>query len=172
MEKSKLQKIILIVLLSFLAIYGIYQLTSTQNDTKKANQIPPKLAPSADVQKIPQVESPSKVYSYDTHNLRDPFYPQIVRKELVKGASPLENYDIEELKLTGIVRDNKSFKALIRTPDGRHFVVKEKDKIGLHGGQITKIFKDGIEIKETTKSYTGELLQTTKTLKLRTEEGR
>lgn len=171
MNKKNLQIIILIFLLVVLALYGIYQLKDVQTLTQKENKIPPKPTSSFEPQKKVQVESLPKVYSYEAYNVRDPFYPQIIRKETVKGASPLENYDIEELKLTGILKDNKGYKGLIKTPDGRYFVVRERDKVGLHGGQITRIFKDGIEIKEVVRAYTGEFLQTTKTLKLRTEEG-
>ncbi len=169
MNKKNIQIIILIFLLVVLALYGIYQFTGIQTLTQKENTIPPKPISSFEPQKV-QLDSLPKVYSYEASHTRDPFYPQIIRKETVKGSSPLENYDIEELKLSGILKDPKGYKGLIKTPDGRHFVVREKDKIGLHGGQITKISKDTIEIKETARSYTGEFLQITKTLKLRTEE--
>lgn len=120
----------------------------------------PKKSESLPVQTIQQ---------YDAENLRDPFSPLIVKRQIGQRAgSPLETYDVEELKLTGIVFDKKGAFALIQTPDGKFHIAKEKDKIGISGGMITKIGKDFIEIKESP-AY-GGLSPKTKQLKLRTEE--
>ncbi|GLI54215.1 pilus assembly protein PilP [Thermodesulfovibrio yellowstonii] len=102
-------------------------------------------------------------YSYDAQKLRDPFAPLIVkREERKKGASPLESYDIEELKLTGVAKDKKGSLALIQAPDGRFYIVRENDRIGFSGGKVIRILKDGVEIKEDNRKL--------KYLKLRAEE--
>ncbi len=170
MDRKKLQILILIVLLLFLVIYGIYQLTSVGTQPQKETKTQPKPLTSIDTSKNLQQQIATKNNSYEISNLIDPFYPQIVRKDKAKAQGLLENFDIEELKLTGILMDNKEYKALIKTPDGRYFVVKERDRIGFKKGQITKISKNEIEIVETIKSPTGETFQTKKILKLRTEE--
>lgn len=91
-------------------------------------------------------------YSYDAQKLRDPFAPLIVkREERKKGASPLESYDIEELKLTGVAKDKKGSLALIQAPDGRFYIVRENDRIGFSGGKVIRILKDGVEIKEDNR---------------------
>lgn len=172
MEKEKTRKIILAAILVLVAAYAIYQLLSSQQPSpQKVTQVPPKSIQQAEIKRPEQIEISPKIPSYDLMSYRDPFYPQIVRKEVGKGASPLENYELEELKLSGIIRDKNVYRALIRTPDGRHFVVKENDKIGINGGIITKISKDKLEIRETLRYHTGETKNITKTLKLRSEEG-
>lgn len=109
------------------------------------------------------------VQHYDSENLRDPFAPLIIKRQVTqKGVSPLESYDVEELKVSGIVLDKKGSYALIQTPDGKFYIAKEKDKIGISGSMITKIGKDFIEIKETP-AY-GGISPKTKQLKLRMEE--
>jgi len=117
--------------------------------------------------RIERIELPSEsfpVYSYDAQQLRDPFASLIVkREERRKGVSPLESYDIEELKLTGVVWDKKGGMALIQAPDGRFYIVRENDRIGFSGGRVTKILKDTVEVKENNKK--------TKYMKLREEEG-
>ncbi|GAB5046720.1 pilus assembly protein PilP [Thermodesulfovibrio sp. TK110] len=101
-------------------------------------------------------------YNYDAQQLRDPFAPLIVKREArKKGASPLESYEIEELKLTGIAKDKKGALALLQAPDGRFYIVRENDRIGYSGGKVIKILKESIEIRENNKI---------KYLKLRTEE--
>lgn len=119
--------------------------------------------PVKTVKKV-EVSESFPVYSYDAQQLRDPFAPLIVkREEHRKGVSPLESYDIEELKLTGVIWDKKGGgMALIEAPDGRFYIVKVNDRIGLSGGRITKILKDAVEIKDNKK---------TKYMKLRIEEG-
>ncbi|MCS7203919.1 MAG: pilus assembly protein PilP [Thermodesulfovibrio sp.] len=102
-------------------------------------------------------------YSYDVADLRDPFAPLIVRKPAGKKlTTPLEGYDIDELKLTGVAIDEKGKYALLQTPDGRFYVARENDRVGLYGGKITKILKDSIEITEGPHRI--------KLLKLRMEE--
>ncbi len=168
MDKKKIY--LLIFLCAVLIFYVLYNLTLKQSYVEKKDVITQKTVLPSKLEKSTK-EGPQEKFSiYELVNLKDPFQPQIIRKELNKGLSPLESYDIEELKLMGIVRDNRGFSALIKTPDGRHFVVREKDKIGLHGGHVSRISNDNIEIKEYTKSYTGEVLLTKKILKLRSEE--
>ncbi|MDI6713974.1 MAG: pilus assembly protein PilP [Thermodesulfovibrio sp.] len=169
MERKRILTIILLILLLVLIVYGIFQYTTIvpKPELQKAQPKPATLA----IEDKKSDKSSQLASSYDAVTFRDPFTPLIVRKEKGTGISILQNYEIEELRLSGVVKDNGGFKALIKTPDGRHFVVKQNDKIGLHGGRISKINKDSIEIKETAKSYTGEIIQVTKTLKLRTEEG-
>ncbi|MGB9710733.1 MAG: pilus assembly protein PilP [Thermodesulfovibrio sp.] len=112
-----------------------------------------------------QINQPNIVfptYNYDAQQLRDPFAPLIVKREArKKGASPLETYEIEELKLTGIAKDKKGALALLQAPDGRFYIVRENDRIGYSGGKVIKILMDSIEIRENNK---------VKYLKLKTEE--
>jgi len=168
MERKRILTIILLILLLVLIVYGIFQYTTTLQKPQ-LQKAQPKTATLAIEDKKSDITA-QLVSSYDAIAFRDPFAPLIIRKEKGTGTSILQNYEIEELRLSGVVKDHTGFKALIKTPDGKHFVVRQNDKIGLHGGRIIKINKDSIEIKETVKSYTGEFIHVTKTLKLRTEE--
>lgn len=110
----------------------------------------------------PKIQEPEELtlpsYTYDAVKLKDPFIPLIMKKEDLKNSS----LDIEQFKLTGIATDKKGRYALLQTPDGRFYIVRENDSIGLHGGRVTKILNDAIEIKDSSKK--------TKYLKLRSEE--
>lgn len=160
--------LLMIVLLSLIGIiaYMAYNFVITPQYKTDETPLPMKANReiSKDVEKITQT-----IYRYDSENLRDPFLPLIVKRQVgQKTISPLESYDIEELKLTGIVFDRKGSFALIQTPDGKFHVAKEKEKIGISGGIITKIGKDFIEIKESQAH--GGFAPKTKQLKLRLEE--
>lgn len=159
---------LIIILICFLGIgaYLTYDfITSSQQKPKETPvQVAPKKEPPKKVEILPM----QTVYKYDAENFRDPFSPLIVKRQVgQKISSPLETYDVEELKLTGIVFDKKGYFALIQTPDGKFHIAKEKEKVGA-GGMITKIGKDYIEIKETQAH--GGFATKTKQLKLRTEE--
>jgi len=168
---SKTNKILIIAIIVLVLIgVGAYFLFITQQKPKEtAIQIPAKK--EAIKTTSPEIKAPS--YVYDAESLRDPFSPLIVKKQEKKGSKPLEGYDIEELKLTGIVKDKKGIMlALIQAPDGKFYTVKENDRIGLSGGKIKKIHSDSIEIEDLERTYTGSVSKKVKYLKLRMEEGK
>lgn len=136
---------------------------------QKPKEVPLPVPAKKEVKKEQDIIIQQVIQNYDAENLRDPFAPLIIKRQIsTKGGSPLETYDIEELKLTGLVFDKKGSFALIQTPDGKFYIAKEKDKVGVSGGTITKIGKDFIEIKEMP-AY-GGFSPKIKQLKLRTEE--
>lgn len=137
-------------------------------EQKKPSVQPLPQTPKKETAKIPEPEAKIPTFSYDASNLRDPFAPLIVKKEQKKGESALESYDIEEIKLSGIVHDKKGSMALLYAPDGRFYIVRQNDRIG--DGIVTKIGKDYLEIKEYKKTYTGGATAKVKYLKLRPEE--
>lgn len=146
-----------LILLAVLLIAGYFLL----NKEEKFQQTVIKTPKKQPVQ-INQPDIVFPTYNYDAQQLRDPFAPLIVKREVrKKGASPLETYEVEELKLTGIAQDKKGALALLQAPDGRFYIVRENDRIGYSGGKVIKILKDSIEIRENKK---------VKYLKLRSEE--
>lgn len=156
------------VLLAIL-IFFIFSFILPQQQKPKETPLP--ITSKKEVEKKADVDivKTQIIQQYDSENLRDPFAPLIIKRQITqKGSFPLETYDVEELKLTGIVFDKKAAFALIQTPDGKFYIAKEKDKIGISGGMITKIAKDFVEIKEPPTH--GGISPKTKQLKLRTEE--
>lgn len=168
---SKQNKILIIVIIVLILIgIGAYFLLLTKEKPKET-ALPVPVKKEAIAPKEEKIVLPS--YQYDVSNLRDPFSPLIIkRQESKKGGSPLEGYDLEELKVTGIIRDKRGLiRALIQAPDGRFYIVRENDKIGLGGGKIKKIHKDSVEVGDFEKSYEAAISQKVKFLKLRMEEG-
>ena len=167
---NKTNKILIIAIIVLILIgVGAYFLFITQQKPKETAI--PMPAKKETIETPLEIKAPS--YVYDAESLRDPFSPLIVkRQEKKKGSTPLEGYDIEELKLTGIVKDKKGIMlALIQAPDGKFYTVKENDRIGLSGGKIKKIHSDSIEIEDLERTYTGSVSKKVKYLKLRMEEG-
>lgn len=159
MERKRILIIGIVALLLIVLVIAGYFLLYKGEKAKEAVLKPP--AKKQQIQ-VTEPEFAFPTYTYDAQQLRDPFAPLIVkRQERKKGTSPLEGYDIEELKLTGVAKDKKGAYALLQAPDGRFYIVREKDRIGYGGGRVVKILKDSIEIIEGNK---------VKYLKLRSEE--
>jgi type IV pilus assembly protein PilP len=146
---------------------------------------PPISSPAAQppvVQKIPEPESKepkikkeSKAesvtllaqdqYFFDPTGKRDPFKP-FGEKTPLNGAispvrmEPLEEFEIDQLQIVGILWDINKPRALIRTPKNDLFTVYKNSKIGRNNGSILAIregeivvseirYEDGKTIKET-----------------------
>jgi len=168
MDKTNKILIIAIIVLLLIGMGTYFLFINKQKPKETAIPMPAK---KEAIKTTPEIKVPS--YVYDAESLRDPFSPLIIkRQEKKKGSTPLEGYDIEELKLTGIVKDKKGIMiALIQSPDGKFYTVRENDKIGLSGGKIKKIYSDSIEIEDFERTYTGAFSKKVKYLKLRAEEG-
>ncbi len=112
------------------------------------------------------------LYEYNSKGRRDPFATLIIKTEAgkKKGATPIESYEVAEFKLTAILWDASGFYALVSTPDGKNFTLKEGTIIGLHGGKIYKITRDSVIIREVLKDYRGIAMPKDTVLKLHREE--
>ncbi len=139
-----------------LSIVGLSVIISTAGAMQKVDEKP--VAPIA--------------YEYNAKGRRDPFTPLIVKvePERKKGGVPLENYGVNEFKLTAVLWNKSGFYALVSAPDGKTFVLREGTVIGLHGGKVEKIMKDSVIIKEFLKDYKGRVKPNYTVLKLRREE--
>ena len=141
---------------------------------KPAAQKPAAASPAAaTVQKEePKVEK--EIYVYDPKGRRDPFMslvqvikPKAQRK---KGASPIENFDVDEIKLIAIAWDNNQYYALITMPDTKSYTIKKGMTLGLNNGKVIDITKDSVFIQEQIKDYKGQPKSKDTILKLRKEE--
>lgn len=87
---------------------------------------------------------------------KDPFKPFIVvapkaaavPAKVRVGALPIQNYDVNQFRVIGIVAGLKENRAMIVDPAGKGYVVKEGMLIGKNEGRISKITPAGIEVVE------------------------
>lgn len=129
-------------------------------------------APSALLQQDePKVEN--EIYVYDPKGRRDPFLsliqvskPKAQRKP---GASPIENYDVDDIKLIAIAWDSKQYYAMITLPDKKSYTIRKGMTLGLNNGKVKEITKDSVFIQEQVKDYKGQNKTKDTTLKLRKE---
>lgn len=94
---------------------------------------------------LPLIKADAPVVDPDTGTRRVP-------------QTPLERFDIGQLKLSAIIESPEGNSAIIEESSGRGYVVKPGTYIGLNGGQIKSITREKIIIEEPIgKNERGEV---------------
>lgn len=150
--------------------------TGCEDNKKNLQKQPADKPKAAAAQPSPQNEEPKiekEVYIYEAKDRRDPFISLIAiakeKPQKVKRANPVENYDVDEIKVSAIVSDSRYHYALITLPDGKSYTVKKGMTLGLYGGRVSDITKDSLIITENVKDYRGQPRIKDTILKLRKE---
>ncbi len=134
---------------------------------------PAAAAPQAAVQQA-EIKVEKEVYAYDPKGRRDPFTSLVevkaTTKKALKGASPIESFDVEEIKLIAIAWDRQQSYAMVTLPDNKSFTIRKGMTLGLFGGKVSEITRDSVIITEQVKDYKGQIKTKDTILKLRKEE--
>ena len=111
-------------------------------------------------------------YEYGGLARRDPFAPLVSKREAGKdkGISPLETYDVNEIKVIAILWAKTKYYAVLSLPDGKAYTVTDGIKVGTRNGVISKIVKDSMVIKERVRDARGVMNPRDTVLRLRGEE--
>lgn len=110
-------------------------------------------------------------FVYDPSGKRDPFQPfDFAPKGEDETKTPLERYNIGQLKLTAVLEGFDEPKAIIENSVGKGFTVGKGTKIGTNNGEIVEIQKDKVLILETEIDFTGQKKTKTIELRLRTKD--
>ena len=132
----------------------------------------PDMPAAGALQKVDEKTVSPNSYEYNAKGRRDPFATLIVKAEpeRKKSSVPIENYGVNEFKLTAVLWSKSGRYALVSAPDGKNFAIREGTTIGLHRGKVDKIMKDSVIIKEFLKDYRGVVKPNYTVLKLHREE--
>jgi len=98
-------------------------------------------------------------YEFHSEGKRDPFYPfvSVEEEENQKASTPLERFDIYQLKINGILSGSTSdSRAMVGAPDGQVYIVRTGTAIGRHSGRVTEINRTCIVILEKFKDFYGK----------------
>ena len=117
-------------------------------------------------------------YTYNPQGKRDPFRPFIMgtlrgkKEEPVKGRTPLETYNLSQLKLVGIVwgGDRSMNMAMMEDPLSNGYVLKRGTRVGKNQGRVVSILNDRIVIRERYRDFFGRMTSRKTSLKLHVEE--
>jgi Tfp pilus assembly protein PilP len=126
-------------------------------DSKLQRAVGNKTAPPAtdgDDLTIPakKVEQPEPA-RFSAHGKRDPFRPATMKAGSVsrprrENLSPLERFDLGQLKVVGVVWNIKEPRAMIEDSAGLGYIVKVGTPIGVNEGKVKGIGRSEIVIEE------------------------
>jgi len=107
-------------------------------------------------------------FTYDPTGLRDPFRSFEWERDKLAEAEvrgPLEEFDVSQLSVVGVVWNVGNARALIQDPSGQGFIVGEGARVGKNEGRIIKIDDSVVIVKETYVDLMGQ--ESTKDIELR-----
>jgi type IV pilus assembly protein PilP len=143
---------------------------------KKVEQVArvPKAAAAPDVIEATTVAIVDTGFTYDPAGLRDPFRSyewerEKLAEEDVRG--PLEEFDVSQLSVVGVVWNVGNARALIQDPSGQGFIVSEGARVGKNEGRIIKIDDSVVVVKETYVDLMGQEATKDIELRIRRSEG-
>jgi type IV pilus assembly protein PilP len=117
---------------------------------------PVKVAKKENLEKKGETE-----YSYNPIGKPDPFKPFIQLtpiKELTRNIplTPLQKYEISQLKLVAIIIAPEGNFALVEDSIGKGYCLKKGTRVGTHDGKVKKILKDKVIIEEVYEDISGQ----------------
>jgi len=109
-----------------------------------------------------QSTAAAPVFVYNPSGRRDPFLGLLAVKKPVgarqpQPQTPLQEYELGQFRLTGVIRNSSGPAAMVMAPGGKSYVVKKGVKIGKNGGTIIAIEQDRIVVEERYYDFAGEL---------------
>jgi len=144
----------------------------TKAPTKgKKMEEPMKVTEKKEPEKKEEVE-----YVYNPTGKPDPFRPfiQLTPAKGPRGGplTPLQKYEISQLKLVAIISTPEGNTALVEDATGKGYFLKKGTWVGKNDGKVTKILKDKVIIEEVYQDIFGQTKTNEITLVLhKIEEG-
>jgi type IV pilus assembly protein PilP len=132
-------------------------LTSKSGEGPGSEQKTP--APSGLLDLPEKRAEPAATPRYSSAGKRDPFVPLPLKVQAKRrpreNLSPLERYDLGQLKLVGIVWEVKAPRAMVEDAAGLGYVVVVGTPIGPNDGKIKEIKPNEVVIEETYIDFYG-----------------
>lgn len=151
---------------------GAHFRTGPPNGAQNPNGAAPDAAgnPSSGDSAVTELEGFLEPFIYDVVNRRDPFqaYVEYVPQDLSAPARPLspaQRYDLDQLKLIGIMWDVKDPKAMFLDPDSEVIVLGRDEGIGNKNGYIASIREGEVVVVEAMRKR-GDIFYKTRILRM------
>jgi len=107
---------------------------------------PAAAAPAPPATPTPVAAAASPPFVYETKGRRDPFRPLIAPRVVEPRTRPktgLAALEVGELKLAGVIWEQRGFLALVEAPNGAGYVLRPNDIVG-DDARVTKITPEGV----------------------------
>jgi type IV pilus assembly protein PilP len=137
---------------------------------KGEEKAPPAPAPVPKAKVTQTQQSTSKVASAPVTSKRDPFKPHVVevkpeaKQSRAKGALPIQNFELAQFKVSGIIVGLKENIAQVIDPTGKAYTLKKGMVIGNRDGRVVAITPTYIEVVEKVTEDSGKTRSQTERL--------
>jgi type IV pilus assembly protein PilP len=113
--------------------------------------------------KVAEKKEPEKKeetpYHYNPAGKADPFKPfiQMSPVRISRGVplTPLQKYEINQLKLVAIISTPEGNIAMVEDSAGKGYILKKGTEIGKNEGKVAKILKNKVIVEETYEDIWG-----------------
>ncbi len=153
-------------------------------------QAPPPPPPPAKVEReapeAPEEEDviesiPTPAFAYEGSERREPFKTLIrealpdvqdvvLTPEPEEILSPLQQFDLQQIVVVGIILGGLGDYARIKAPDGESYTINVGTLMGTHRGKVIAISENAIHVKETIEYQSGNVEELETSLYLDPEE--
>jgi type IV pilus assembly protein PilP len=101
---------------------------------------------------------PAADAAYDPTGRRDPFRPPRVNQQTLAGEArtPLQRYDLGQLKLVAVIYDAESPRAVVEDDAGLGYIVRVGTPIGANGGAVKAIERGKVRVEEESIDFYGD----------------
>lgn len=123
-----------------------------------------------------ELESFLEPFIYDPKGRRDPFRPFVEataldENELSGPLLPLQQYEIDQLKLVGIIWNVTDPKAMFVDPKNQVHIVRRDERVGKKNGYVAVIREGEVVVVEAV-NVNGDLMYSTRVLKMANKTNR
>jgi Tfp pilus assembly protein PilP len=135
---------------------------------RKVNSAPsPALSPSSAPSPV-EMSAPT-VPPYNPAGKPDPFMPTTVSIQATtkgKKVLPLEQFEVSDFELVGVVSGSGQTKAMVQDLTGKGYFIQVGTRIGKMGGQVIRITAKEVVVEEPFQDFLGRRSSRVITLKL------
>ena len=167
MQKPKRNRFYCLISVSFLLLFfitgcgGDAPPTPIPQKEKSPSPVSKKMEPVKVAEKKEAEKKEEMEYTYNPAGKADPFKPFIQLtplRELSRNVplTPLQKYDISQLKLVAIISTPEGNIALVEDSTGKGYFLKKGTEIGKNDGKVTKILKDRVVVEELYQDIFGQ----------------
>ena len=118
-----------------------------------------------------ELQSYIEPFLYDMRDRKDPFRPFFEEGgannegDFEGPLMPLQRYDIDEIRLIGIIWDVKEPKAMFMDPNSQIHILSREERIGRNNGYLAVIREGEVVVIENIKAK-GEMIRTPRVMKI------
>jgi type IV pilus assembly protein PilP len=92
--------------------------------------------------------------------------PDIDREKPTRVLTPLEKFDLSQIRLVAVVLAESGNVAMVEEATGKGYMVRIGTYIGKDGGAVEQILEDRVVIRETVKDFRGKAVPRIREMKL------